>query len=493
MIEFQRLVDLLQQESLLIEAQGPKHIPNIERPANDSRKVGLNDVFVAIQGESVDGHVFIEKAVKNGAIAIVCEAMPEGASQRFPGIAFIQVDNARAALAVLAAHHFGTPSDHLHMIGVTGTNGKTTTAFLIYHMLSTLSAGCGLISTIENRIGSTVKAATHTTPDALDMHALFQEMVEAQCSACAMEVSSHALSQERVRTINYASAIFTNLTQDHLDYHGTMARYLAAKKRLFDDLSPNATAIYNTDDPAGQQLVTDSRGQKISYGLHTSADFTGRLQANELGGLVMEIEGRASRFKLVGLFNAYNLLAAYAAGRSAGYAREQVLEALSMAPPIPGRFEILHVSKARYVIVDYAHTPDALENVLRATRQTMSPDANLWCLFGCGGDRDQQKRPLMGQIAEQLSDRIIVTSDNPRTEDPEHILHDIRQGMSSPETALWITNRREAITEAAEQSANGDVILIAGKGHEPYQVIGTEQLPFDDREEAIKAFSLPSS
>ena len=483
-----RLVALLQEHNLLVDNTGTDITTNIERLANDSREVGPNDVFIAIRGEAVDGHLFIEKAVKNGAIAVVCEVMPEEASTRFPGIAFIRVHNARAALAELAANHYGYPARSLDMIGITGTNGKTTTAFLIHHMVSSIGRTSGLLSTVEYRIGSTTLEATHTTPDTLATNQLLRRMVEASCDACVMEVSSHALVQDRVRAIAYRVGVFTNLTQDHLDYHGSMEAYLEAKKILFDHLSPEAHAIYNMDDHAGKQMIADTRAHRLSYGLTPAASIPGRIVSNLISGLELDIEGATRTYQLVGQFNAYNLLAAYATGKALGYDRDTLVDALASAPPVPGRFEIIRGSHNRVVIVDYAHTPDALENVLRSIRQTMPPGAALWSIFGCGGDRDKGKRPLMGHIAEQLSDHLVVTSDNPRNEDPLHILEDIKTGISAPRNALWIPDRREAITEAAAKSSAGDVILIAGKGHETYQIIQSEIISFDDREEARIAF-----
>lgn len=489
MTDIKRLVTLLQDKDLLIDAQGTDITTNIERLANDSRKVGPNDVFIAIRGELVDGHLFIEKAVKNGAIAVVCEVMPEEARLRFPGIALIRVHNARAALAELAAYQYGYPSRSLDMIGITGTNGKTTTAFLTHHLFTETGTPCGLLSTVEYRVGTDRLDASHTTPDALATNALLHRMVEAQCRACVMEVSSHALVQDRVRAIEYAAGVFTNLSQDHLDYHGTMDAYLNAKKLLFDHLRPEATAIYNLDDSAGERMIADTKASTLSYGLNPKAAISGEVIRNTIEGLELAINGVSRRFRLVGHFNAYNLLAAYATGKASGYSDAELLDVLAAAPPVPGRFELIRGSKHRYVIVDYAHTPDALENVLTTIRETMPAGSELWCIFGCGGDRDKGKRPIMGRIAEQRSDRLIVTSDNPRTEDPELILKDIEAGIASPQKALWITDRRTAIYEAAARSSPGDVVLIAGKGHETYQVLGTEIISFDDREEARSAFN----
>ncbi len=488
MIELTCLLRVLQAKRLAISWEGPMRQQNIERLANDSRKVGPGDLFVALRGTSVDGHMFIEKAVKNGAIAIVCEAMPEVGASHFSGIAFIRVTNAHTALAELASAFYGYPSHSLRSIGITGTNGKTTTAFLIHHLLSELDEKCGLISTIEYRFGATREAATHTTPDALALQRVLRRMADRKCHSCVMEVSSHALVQRRVEAIAYQAGIFTNLTQDHLDYHGTMRRYREAKKMLFDGLTGQAHAIYNVDDAAGAYMVTHTAASKVAYSLHQRAAVRGRVRSNTLSGIRIRIDGVDCQFKLVGYFNAYNLLAAYATGLSSGFTATRVLDALQTAGPVPGRFEIVPATKNRYVIIDYAHTPDALDNVLRTLRQTMDPRGRLWCLFGCGGDRDQKKRPLMGHIAEQLSDHIVVTSDNPRTEDPERIIYDIKSGLSKPELALSFSDRRTAILEAASRSGPNDVVLIAGKGHEQYQIIQNDRRPFDDKKEALDAF-----
>ena len=489
MIDLLTLVNRLAAKGLLVDRTGDINKVYIDHLANDSRKVGPAGLFIAIKGELADGHLFIEKAVQNGAIAIVCEAMPAEASMRFPGVAFVQVSQARTALAELAAAFYRDPAAQLRMIGVTGTNGKTTTAFLVHHLLKGLGVKAGLISTVEYRIGDQVEEATHTTPDVLDTSRLLRKMVDAGCKACVMEVSSHALMQDRVRTIPYEVAVFSNLTQDHLDYHGTMEAYLQAKKKLFDGLGATAKAIYNMDDAAGARMVEDCAAERISYSCLTpAATLYAAVLENVIAGLLLEIAGKARRFKLVGHFNAYNLLAAYGVGIALGFEEERVIAVLMEAHPVPGRFEILPVSKDRHVIVDYAHTPDALENVLQTIRSMKSPGADLWCLFGCGGDRDAKKRPLMGEIAEHFADFVVATSDNPRTEDPEAILDDIRAGISAPENVRWIVDRRAAIQEIAALSGTGDIVLIAGKGHETYQVIGTTKIDFDDRLEAKAAF-----
>lgn len=488
MTSLQTLLQRLEQAGLVQKKQGRFDKIAIDHLANDSRKVGPNGLFVAIKGEQADGHLFIDKAVKNGAIAIVCEVMPEHARERFSGITFVRVSNARAALAELGAAFYGDPSRQLRMVGVTGTNGKTTTAFLIHHLLTSLGHKTGLIGTIEIRLGRSALESNLTTPDTLDINRLLRQMADDGCTACAMEVSSHALDQDRVRGIDFDVALFTNLTRDHLDYHPSLQHYLAAKKKLFDQLGPGATALYNIDDPAGPQMVADTPARVRSYGRTPGADLRMEVLENRVEGLRLRIDGHEQTFRLVGLFNAYNLLAAYGAGLALGYAAAEVLDALAVAAPVPGRFEILRFDGGPTVIVDYAHTPDALENVLRTINETKSATAQTWCVFGCGGNRDRSKRRIMGSIAEQYADRVIVTSDNPRTEDPEVIMNDIRRGMSRPAEVFWIVDRREAIREAATRARPGDVVLIAGKGHETYQVVGTEKRHFDDREEARKAF-----
>lgn len=490
MMLLQTLLDRLNREGLVLSTRGSFDDKFIDRLANDSRAAGPGSLFVAIRGEQADGHLFIDKAVKNGAIAVVCEALPERSVMDLSGTALVQVTDSRAALAELAAAYYGDPSRTLKMVGVTGTNGKTTTAFLVHHILNVLIGKAGLIGTIATYVDGRQVEASMTTPDTLDLNRLFRQMSDAGCRACAMEVSSHALDQERVRSIEYDVAIFTNLTQDHLDYHGTLDHYRASKKKLFDTLPAEATALYNIDDPAGPQMVQDTRARVISYGRSADADIRIEVRDNPLDGLLLRIDGAERKFKLVGLFNAYNLAAAYGAGRALGFGREEVLDVLAEAMPVPGRFEQMRFDGGTTAIIDYAHTPDALENVLTTIRETKPASASLWCLFGCGGDRDSAKRPIMGRIAETYADRVIVTSDNPRTEAPDTIMKDIRRGMQSPEDAIWIVDRREAIQWAAEHMQSGDVLLVAGKGHETYQIIGKEKRHFDDREEVAKSFSV---
>lgn len=460
----------------------------IDHLTDDSRDVEPGGAFVAIRGTEADGHSFIDNAIDRGARLVICEDVPEAAHERYPDVLFAHVLDSRVALAEGAAALCDDPAESLRLVGVTGTNGKTTVAFLVHHLLEVLGETAGLLSTIEVQTGRGTSEAALTTPGPLELHRTLRRMVDHGCSACAMEVSSHALDQDRVHGLEYEVAIFTNLTTDHLDYHGTPVAYRQAKKKLFDDLTPDATALYNADDEAGPTMVSDTDATTWSFAVNREADIRSTVLESTVDGLHLEIGGRERRFQLAGRFNAYNLAAAYGAGRALGHDAEDVLDALAGVPPVPGRFEQLRFEDGRTVVVDYAHTPDALENVLDAVRETMTADAELWCVFGCGGDRDPTKRRTMGSIAEQRADRIIVTSDNPRTEEPEAIMNDIRRGVSRPDEMQWIVDREAAIQAAAEAAAPGDVIVIAGKGHEPYQIVGTEKRPFDDREMARKYF-----
>ena len=453
---------------------------------DDSRAVDLGGAFVAIRGVNADGHSFIDMAVENGARLVVCEAAPE--RERFPGTVFARVTDTRTALAEAAAALYGDPADELRLVGVTGTNGKTTVAYLVHHLMEGLGVSTGLLSTIEVRTGAVTTAMDLTTPGPLALHRTLRQMVEAGCRACAMEVSSHALDQKRVHGLDYEAAIFTNLSVDHLSYHGTPDAYRAAKKILFDGLDPDATALYNADDEAGSKMVADTAADVVSFALDEPADIEVAVLESRIDGLQLRVDGRERPFRLAGRFNAYNLAAAYGAGTALGVAPEAVLDVLTDAPPVPGRFEPLRFADGTTVIVDYAHTPDALKNILQAVRATMPEGATLWCVFGCGGDRDPSKRATMGRIAERLADRAIVTSDNPRTEAPVAILNDIRDGVQRPDAMRWIVDREEAIQAAADEVAPGDVVVIAGKGHETTQTIGTDTRPFDDREMARRYF-----
>ena len=467
----------------------------IDHLTDDSREAGPGGLFVAVRGTEADGHQFIGAALENGAAAVLSEERVPDAPD---GVPVVRVTGTRAALAEVAAAFHGDPSHELKMVGVTGTNGKTTTAHLARHALRTLGEKTALIGTVETDLGAGATGSTLTTPGPIQLQRMLRTAVDNGCTAGAMEISSHALDQDRTRGARFVVGVFTNLTPEHLDYHGTVEAYRAAKKRLFDTLPAGSVAFYNADDPAGEQVVADTKARTISFG--ETGDVRVEVVENRLDGLRLRLDGADARaFRLVGRFNAYNLAAAYGAARAMGYRQDETLDALAEAPPVPGRFEQMRFptggegEKGRVVIVDYAHTPDALENVLRAIRDVQEERCEkergaVWCVFGCGGDRDRTKRPAMGEIAERLADRLIVTSDNPRTEDPAAIIDEIRGGLERPEEALYAEDRREAIREAARQSQPGDVILIAGKGHETYQIVGAETRPFDDRKEAKKSF-----
>jgi UDP-N-acetylmuramoyl-L-alanyl-D-glutamate--2,6-diaminopimelate ligase len=482
-----RLLAPLREAGLLVAATGNLDV-SIDALAHDSRAVEPGTCFFAIKGEYADGHLFIDKAVQHGATAVVCASPPSAPPD---GVALVTVTDSRAALAEVAAEFFGHPSRELRLVGVTGTNGKTTTAYLLHHVLTALGETTGLIGTVEVRIGDAVKDATHTTPDALALNALLREMVDAGCSACAAEVSSHALAQQRARAQRFAAAVFTNLSHDHLDYHGTVEAYRDAKASLFAGLDADAVAIVNRDDAAWRAMVTESAARTVTYGASgagPAADVPFEIGENAPGGLRLRLDGEVRRFRVAGAFNAYNLAAAYAVARTFGYDRDAVLDALAEAPAPPGRLETIRADDGTVAIVDYAHTPDALDNVLRTVREMMPADASLTCVFGCGGDRDRTKRPEMGAIAERRADRVVLTNDNPRTEDPAAILAEIRAGMSDPDAATVVADRAEAIRRAVADAAPGDVIVVAGKGHETYQIVGTERRDFDDREQVRQRF-----
>lgn len=452
---------------------------------DDSRKVTSGCLFVAVAGHEADGHAFIPSAVENGAAALVVERPPE----QVPAVPVVEVSDSRLALALLSHFISGRPSERLRVVGVTGTNGKTTTAWLIHHMLTEVGRMTGLVGTIETRIGTRRLAANLTTPGPIELSSILSEMVDAGCTDCVMEVSSHALVQHRVEGIRFSAAVFTNLTRDHLDYHESWDAYLNAKKSLFDGLDSEAAAVYNADDPSGERIVSDAAGARYSYGQSAGADYSFRIDESGLEGLTLTFDGETRSFNLVGGFNAYNLAAAYGLGRAFGYPKETVLDTLASASPVPGRMEQIHLPGGVVAVLDFAHTPDGLEKALTAVREIAGSDARLWCVFGCGGDRDRGKRPIMGEIAERLADRLIVTSDNPRTESPEAILDDIRTGMRHPENATWIVDRREAIRYAGTHAQPGDTVVVTGKGHEDYQIIGRERVHFDDREEVRRWFA----
>jgi UDP-N-acetylmuramoyl-L-alanyl-D-glutamate--2,6-diaminopimelate ligase len=453
----------------------------------DSRTVERGGVFVAIRGAAVDGHRFIGDAIAKGAKVIVTEddMNPPDPLCMHTGTVKLVVSNARKALALMSSTYFGHPARRLSMIGVTGTNGKTTTAYLIKQLLEAdPKARVGLIGTVEYLIGSERLPATHTTPESFELHKLFARMVKEGCTHCVMEVSSHALHQDRVYGIPFAAAVFTNLTQDHLDYHGTMDEYFRAKKILFDMLPADAVAVVNADSPQAAAIVADTRARIVTYGIDAEADYQASSVSLSTAGFSADVNGTVVTTGMTGEFNVLNMLAAYATVRRVEPALELGSEELGRLKPAPGRFEQLHSSKGWTAVVDYAHTPDALENCLQTIRAILpaGSGARVITVFGAGGDRDVQKRPLMGAIAEKYSDRIIVTSDNPRTEDQLSIAEGILAGMNSRDGITLELDRRAAIERALAEAAPGDVVLIAGKGHEDYQVIGSTKYHFSDKE-----------
>jgi UDP-N-acetylmuramoyl-L-alanyl-D-glutamate--2,6-diaminopimelate ligase len=456
----------------------------------DSRKAGKGVVFIALRGTTVDGHGFIEKAVSSGAAAIICEELP---GERREGVCYVQVKSTAEAAGQVADAFFGNPSAAMQVVGVTGTNGKTTTATLLYNLFKALGYKCGLISTVQNHIGDEVEIATHTTPDAISVHRLLGRMQNAGCSHVFMEVSSHAVHQRRIAGIRFAGGVFTNITHDHLDYHKTFDEYIRVKKRFFDDLPTTAFALTNLDDKRGAVILQNTEAEKVSYSLRQPATFKGKVLENNLTGLILDINGTEVHCRLIGTFNAYNLLAAYGVATLLGEEKDAVLARLSDLQGAAGRFETYRSSKEGILgIVDYAHTPDALINVLATINQLRTGGQQVISIVGCGGDRDRTKRPIMAQVACEHSTKAVLTSDNPRSENPEEILNEMEAGLNTAQRrkALRITDRKEAIKTAVSLAHAGDIILVAGKGHETYQEIKGVKHHFDDREILTQTFQL---
>ncbi|RMG19703.1 MAG: UDP-N-acetylmuramoyl-L-alanyl-D-glutamate--2,6-diaminopimelate ligase [Bacteroidetes bacterium] len=459
----------------------------------DSRKIREGQLFVAQKGTQTDGHQFVDMAIANGAAAIMCEQLPARLKE---GVTYLRVANSQQALALALAEFFGHPAKSLQVVGITGTNGKSTTVSLLHDLFSALGCKSGLISTIQYKVGTTVLPASHTTPDARQLQALFARMRDEGCEYCFMEVSSHALMQQRTAGIPFAMAVFTNISHDHLDYHGTFAAYIRAKKRLFDGLSPQAIALINTDDRNARVMVQNCAATVKTYALKRMADYRARLLENTFEGLLLEIDGQEVWCRLMGSFNAYNLLAAYAVAREAGLEAQEVLTHLSSIKGVAGRFEVIRSGpKQITAIVDYAHTPDALENVLKTIADINQHSHQLIVVMGCGGNRDRAKRPKMGKIAAEWADQLIITSDNPRNEDPHAIMQEVLEGVPQKQRSkvLMIENRRAAIETACRLAGDRDIVLVAGKGHENYQEIRGVKHPFDDREvlrETFKKFEI---
>ncbi|GAB4316015.1 MAG: UDP-N-acetylmuramoyl-L-alanyl-D-glutamate--2,6-diaminopimelate ligase [Bacteroidales bacterium] len=469
----------------ILELRGPEN-PEVTGICFDSRICRPGEVFVAVKGTLTDGHRFIGNALERGAAVIVhSDPLQEPAAGP---VTRIRVNDTAKALGLLASAFFGYPSRYLNLIGVTGTNGKTTTVHLLRNIAEELGDKAGMLSTVENRIGDKRIGATHTTPDPVQINRLLAEMVAEGCTWCFMEVSSHAIDQQRIAGLTFRGAIFTNLTHDHLDYHKTFDAYLNAKKRFFDQLNPDAFALTNIDDRNGKVMLQNCRANQYSYALKKPADFKGRIIEDHPGGLHLEINGTDVWTRLTGSFNAYNLLAAAAAMIITTGNEEEVFRALSNVKGAPGRFQTITGESGITCVIDYAHTPDALKNILNSLRHYRKPGNSIITVTGAGGNRDKAKRPVMAAIAAQESDKLILTSDNPRDEEPEAILNDMLEGIAAEERSkvLSITDRREAIKTAFWLAKPGDLILIAGKGHEKYQEIKGVRHPFDDLEEAQK-------
>lgn len=447
----------------------------------DSRKVKKDSLFIATRGTATDGHAYIDKAIESGAVAIVCEELPKN---RRAHISYVKVLNASEALGHIACNYFDHPSEKLKLIGITGTNGKTTTVTLLFNLFRGLGYKVGLVSTVENKIDNTVIPSTHTTPDALALNELLAKMVEAGCQYAFMEVSSHAVVQHRITGLKFTGGAFSNITHDHLDYHKTFDEYIKAKKLFFDNLQDDAFALTNKDDRNGMVMLQNTKAKKYTYGIKSVADFKCRVVENHLNGLLLNIDNQEVWVKLIGSFNAYNVLVVYAVSQLLKQDKTQVLTTLSNLNSVEGRFQYIKSKTGIVAIVDYAHTPDALKNVLETIRDIRTGNEQVITLAGCGGDRDAAKRPLMAKIACEYSDKVILTSDNPRSENPEAILDQMQAGIdpANAKKTLRISDRKEAIRTAAAFGKPGDIILIAGKGHEKYQEINGVKQPFDDFE-----------
>ncbi|MEM0519178.1 MULTISPECIES: UDP-N-acetylmuramoyl-L-alanyl-D-glutamate--2,6-diaminopimelate ligase [Aequorivita] len=445
----------------------------------DSRKVSLNDVFIAVKGSVSDGHEFIKKAADQGALAIICETMPD---LIINGITYVQVANTHSALAIMAANYFGNPSEELKLVGITGTNGKTTISSLLYQLFKKAGTEVGLLSTVKILVGDTEYKTTHTTPDSLTINSYLRKMVDAGVEFCFMEVSSHGIHQKRTDALHFVGGIFTNLSHDHLDYHKDFAEYRDVKKSFFDNLPKSAFALVNIDDKNGLVMLQNTKAKKFTYALKTYADYKAQILESQFTGQLIKINNQDLWVKLIGSFNAYNLLAIYGASKLLGLEELEILQIMSTLNSVDGRFQYLISENKITAIVDYAHTPDALQNVLETINNIRTGNEQVITVVGCGGDRDNQKRPVMGKIAATLSTRVVFTSDNPRTENPEKIIEQIEAGVPAEhyKRTISITNRKEAIKAACQMAEENDIILIAGKGHETYQEINGERFDFDD-------------
>lgn len=473
------LKDILYKVSLVATAGDMKI--DVIKIEFDSRLIQPGDLFAAIRGTRVDGHNYIRTAIENGAVAVVCEEFP---SEMPSSVTFVKVRDSAAALGMMSSNFFGNPSKKLKLVAVTGTNGKTTTVTILHQLMTDLGYNVGMISTVENRIRDKVLPSTHTTPDALQLNRLIRDMADAGCTHCFMEASSHAIQQNRITGLDIDIAVFTNITHDHLDYHGSFDAYIQAKKQLFDNLKKSATALTNADDKRGKVMVQNTHASIESYGIRNPATYKARILTHTLEGLELDIGGTTAWFPLTGEFNAYNILVSYGVGILLGEEHAEVLQVMSGIEHIPGRFEIINSGSGIFAIVDYAHTPDALKNILTALEDLRSGNEKLITVIGCGGNRDREKRPVMAAIACQFSDKVILTSDNPRDEDPLEIIHEMMTGVTPAQKrkTLVQVDRREAIKTACSMAERKDLILVAGKGHENYQEIRGKKYEFDDRQ-----------
>ena len=461
----------------------------IEEIAFDSRKVLPGTLFAALPGSTVDGHAFIPSAIQNGAIAVLCEKLPENPD---PRISWIITTNITSIFGQITSNYFGNPSSAMKVVGITGTNGKTTTATLLYRLFRELGHKAGLLSTVCNYVDDRQVAATHTTPDSLQIQQLMAAMVAAGCTYCFMEVSSHAIDQDRIAGIKFDGGVFSNLTHDHLDYHKTFAEYRNAKKKFFDHLGTDAFAITNIDDKNGLFMLQNTSARKLTYASKTLADFKVKVIESHFDGMLINLDGTEVWTHFVGNFNACNLLAVYSTAISLGADRDEVLRIISLLRPVDGRFETFKSPTGIFAVVDYAHTPDAIKNVLSAINEVRTGNETLFTVVGAGGDRDKTKRPEMAFEAAKASNKVILTSDNPRSEDPEIIISEMVKGVPADKAAnvVTITNRKEAIRTACMMARPGDIILIAGKGHEDYQEIKGVKYHFDDREVIREIFNV---
>ena len=473
------LKDLLYKANL-VEVSGTTNVA-ISGVVFDSRKMAKDSLFVAVRGQKTDGHLFISEVVSKGVVAVVCEEFPETMPAH---VTFVKVRDASYALGVIASNFFDNPSSALKLVGVTGTNGKTTTTTLLFNLFRGLGFKCGLISTVKIQINNTAETSRYTTPDAFTLNEILSRMVQKGCTHAFMEVSSHAVSQNRIAGLRFAGGVFTNITHDHLDYHGTFDNYLAAKKKFFDGLSAESFALINKDDPNGKIMVQNTRATVKTFSLRAAADFKGKVMENQFSGLLVNFDGTEVWSKLIGGFNASNLLAVYGTAVLLGGDSLNVLTALSTLDSPEGRFQYVRSTSGITGIVDYAHTPDALENVLKTIQDIRPGNENVISVVGCGGDRDAAKRPLMASLAAKLSNKVILTSDNPRSEDPGKIIKEMEAGVEIHERkkVISIIDRREAIKTACSLAQPREIILVDGKGHETYQEINGERFPFDDLE-----------